>query len=50
MKALSINAFGSRDSGMQQAGLAVPGSNMFANQGANPIFTMDEKKAIDAER
>ena len=50
MKALSINAFGSRESGMQNAGLTVPGSNMYANQGANPIFTMDDKKPVDAER
>ena len=49
MKALSINAFGSTE-GIQNAGLTVPGSNQYANQGANPIFTMDDKKPIDAER
>ncbi|XP_037070644.1 cadherin-23-like [Pollicipes pollicipes] len=49
VKALSINAFGSKESGMQNAGLAVPGSNMFANQGANPIFTLDERQNPDAE-
>jgi len=49
VKALSINAFGSKESGLHQAGLAVPGSNMYANQGANPIFSLDEKRAPDAE-
>ncbi|XP_043210987.1 cadherin-23-like [Amphibalanus amphitrite] len=43
VKALSINAFGSRDSGMQAAGLAVPGTNVY--QGANPIYDTEERAA-----
>lgn len=45
MQVLSTNTFGSKSSDLNRLGMdmmAVPGSNKFTTEGANPMYNMSE--------